>query len=564
MASALVLISGVLLNRLLSAAPSESHTDWNSSRRTIAAAVTAFLLVAYCLFLTKSRTAWGGALVGLATLIFLLITKSAGISPRRVIPIVVSGAIALSLLAGVAVAAGALDIEVLSEAPMSLRYRLEYWTSTWDVFLDQPLFGTGPGNFRDHYLRYKLPQSSEEIADPHQFILDVAANAGLIGLIGLAAVFAMLAKLAWSIARSRKDGMTSQNGPDNAPEVSAVDSCWKAVAIAASLTLVGEWLFSATVSWHVLSIGLLAIGIEKLLAVLQRKSASSIVADNLQLRIPPVAIVAALVTIFVHLSAAGGIAMPAVIGLIFALASVLSVDAERASAGNNQQAAVTVDDVANKEAATRLSDAPFSGVWLGTALFGGLAAVGCTMTAFVPVTQSASLLQIGDYEAVNGQPVRQVISLYNSAAAADPLSPEPHIRLTQVYLHQWKQTRDEQFFVRAIESAQQARALSPNNPQIAHEIGHAWLMRAAAERPNQQAAASAVAELQKALAMYPTQPAWTADTAQALALSGEADEAAALARRALEFDEINRAAGHADRYLPDERLAEIKRLADAS
>ena len=63
--------------------------------------------------------------------------------------------------------------------------------------------------------------------------------------------------------------------------------------------------------------------------------------------------------------------------------------------------------------------------------------------------------------------------------------------------------------------------------------------------------------------MYPTNPKWTAETAQALALAGDPLRAATAARRALELDEINRAAGHVDRYLPDDLLTDVQRIAAA-
>src|SRR4029079_4411509 len=71
----------------------------------------------------------------------------------------------------------------------SLRYRFEYWSSTWQMLQESTrnwLTGVGPGNFRQHYLQFKLPQSSEEIAAPHNLMLDVRANGGLLALAGLA------------------------------------------------------------------------------------------------------------------------------------------------------------------------------------------------------------------------------------------------------------------------------------------------------------------------------------------------------------------------------------------
>ena len=86
-----------------------------------------------------------------------------------------------------------LDREVLTQSTMSLRYRWEYWQGAWGVItggatsvwqaLSSPFFwwGVGPGNFGGPYLKYKLPQSSEEILDPHNLFLEVWATAGVLG-----------------------------------------------------------------------------------------------------------------------------------------------------------------------------------------------------------------------------------------------------------------------------------------------------------------------------------------------------------------------------------------------
>ena len=97
---------------------------------------------------------------------------------------------------------------------------------------------------------------------------------------------------------------------------------------------------------------------------------------------------------------------------------------------------------------------------------------------------------------------------------------------------------------------------------MAHELGFAWLVRAQnSSDDDKEAIAEAVTQLQNTLATYPTNPTWTAETAQALALAGDSQEAATMARRALELEKINRDAGHVDRYLPDELLTDIKRIA---
>ncbi len=566
MAVGLVLLAGTIGGLLLpdQTKHAPSKTFRSNNRNGMAVLGTALLLVTYCLVLTKSRSAWGGSIVGVGVLLSLVVMKSkSGASLKKLIPIIVVGTVVLSLLAGIAIATGALDVEVLTEMSKSLSYRLEYWTSTWDVILDHPLFGTGPGNFRDSYLRHKLPESSEEIADPHQFVLDVTANAGVVGLVGLLSFLAVIGLLSWKLCRQAETTSTTDSTSVNNSIVAWQPSVRTAIGCAAAVAFAGEWLFSGNLGWSILCVCFVAAMIDRVLTMALSPSSGSAENQN-ELRVPSVAVVAAVVALFVHLSAAGGIAMPAVIGIALAMAAVLNVDATKFSITDsisklpNEQPSATGDtDAASGEHFQ-------TGPWLAAALASGLAAVGCTTTAFSPVIRATSLQQLGDYDAINGQPARTVVSSYRSAAAADTLTPEPYLRLSQFYLHQWKQTRDDAFFDQSIEAAERARSLSPHSPHATHEIGYAWLVRASGTSPkDQNAVKAAVKELQKALEIYPTNPGWTAETAQALALAGDSTEAATVARRALELDEINRVAGHVDRYLPDDLLTDVKRIAAA-
>lgn len=564
MAIGVVLLTGTLLSLLLpnQAASKLSISSVLQNRIIISALTVAVLLVTYCLVLTKSRSAWGGTAVGLGTLIGLFVIRSkSGAASRKLLPILLAGAVIVSLLAGVAMATGALDVEVLTEASMSLSYRLEYWTSTWDVILDHPLFGTGPGNFRDNYLRHKLPQSSEEISDPHQFILDVTANAGLVGLVGLLAFLAIVAGLSWKLCRTAKDMSDVASATDSnllSPRVVRT-----AIGIAAAVTVSGEWLFSGSVAWAVLSVCLLAAVFGGLITIFLKRSSDSAASVNAQC-VPATAVMAAMVAVIVHLSAAGGIAMPAVIGVILSLATVILVDASQTSTGSIGESPQPDTQSKRSDESARLGEREQYGTWLAAALLSGLASVGCTMTAFSPVMQATAQLRLGDYEAISGKPARQAIKRYRDASKADTLSAEPYIRLSQAYLHQWQLTGDSSFFDQSIENAQKARTLSPRSPQVAHELGYAWLVRAHGTSPkDQHAIDSAVKELQNAFEMYPTNPTWAAETAQALALVGKSTKAAEMAHRALKLDDINRGAGHVDRYLPDELLADVKRIANS-
>src|SRR5262249_2918534 len=148
-------------------------------RETAGFGLYAFLaicvVVAVCLYLTRSRTAWLATGLGIAAAIavnwnlwqrarWLVISASA----------VAVLAVALLVLAAFCV----VHFGPLNNAAQSLLYRMEYWYSTDQLIVDSPLLGTGPGNFQEYYQTYKQPQASETVADPHNFILEIWATAG--------------------------------------------------------------------------------------------------------------------------------------------------------------------------------------------------------------------------------------------------------------------------------------------------------------------------------------------------------------------------------------------------
>ncbi len=174
-----------------------AHTSYRHDLPTWKLVTTCILLalMGSCLLLTKSRAGILAALTGSALIMVLqwrvLHTKFGRLS------IVAIGI--LSLVTGIAIRSGGLDVEMLSEAPKSLQYRIEYWQATWQLITNHLWFGCGLGNFQEYYLQYKLPQASEEIKDPHNFFLEVWANGGTPAMLALTT---MLILFFWSTCRS--------------------------------------------------------------------------------------------------------------------------------------------------------------------------------------------------------------------------------------------------------------------------------------------------------------------------------------------------------------------------
>lgn len=168
-------------------------TSFGRWRRLLVLGLIALPIVV-CLLLTKSRTAYVGAFVGLAALAWL---QRRALGARGWLVVATVASVAILALVALAYRAGQLDKQVLSEASKSLRYRWEYWVGTWGVLTEGTTWwsGLGPGNFAGAYLRHKLPVASESIKDPHNAWLEIWSSAGLPALIAFCVV------IGWALAK---------------------------------------------------------------------------------------------------------------------------------------------------------------------------------------------------------------------------------------------------------------------------------------------------------------------------------------------------------------------------
>jgi len=183
-------------------------TSWRTRELrwpTAAAVAMCCLIVGLCLLMTKSRTALLATAIGLVLLAFQGWRGGRRIDWR----IPVAGGVVFALLLAGAIAAGSLDRLVLSETLKSGLYRFQYWRSTLAMIADYPWFGCGPGNFQQYYTAYKLPEASETIADPHNFLLEVWATAGTPAAI---AFLLIVVVFACRLVRSGAEGEVSGFG----------------------------------------------------------------------------------------------------------------------------------------------------------------------------------------------------------------------------------------------------------------------------------------------------------------------------------------------------------------
>ena len=496
--------------------------------RALGGILTAMLL--YCLLLTKSRTAF----VGLACGLGLWCVANFGFrrSGGRRIWLGLAGATAIMVvLVVVAAATGGLDQWVVSESTKSLRYRFEYWTSTWQMLMDRPrnwLLGVGPGNFRQNYLPFKLPQSSEEIADPHNLVLDVWSNGGLLALAGVIGIgFAGLRPF-W-IAIKAGDSPSRRKG-DPQQTAFGVPPTW------------GDGILAGGLLGHLL-VWSLGLGAEETLGLLLAGWLLVVVACRPLFchASTPVVCAAAFAALFVHLLGAGGIGMPAISQMLLFL---LVLAALREAGGG------WTWNLSTRPARLVI-------VLVGLALF-----VGCWFTGWAPSLEVRSkvadgvdaLLEKGNYSKAEREFVH--------AADADRWSSIPYERLAELAYQRWLASDPERpdEFQRSVDWQQQAIARNPRHAGGWRMLGEIYIARF--KRTRQQADATAAAEaMRQVVILYPNHALSQSILAEALALEGRQDEARQAARRGLELDAINDRAGHIDKRLSQDRLKLMHELA---
>ena len=142
-------------------------------------------LTTYAIVLTGSRGATVGLAVGVLLFVGYLVIKKVcrakfpGLRLRRHYRTLALGVGGLVVAATLAVIGCGMRYDSLGVK--TLTYRWHYWVGSAGVFAEHPFFGVGPGNFKYHYAAHKLPEAVEEVANPHNSIVQMFTETGLLG-----------------------------------------------------------------------------------------------------------------------------------------------------------------------------------------------------------------------------------------------------------------------------------------------------------------------------------------------------------------------------------------------
>ncbi|WP_347242795.1 O-antigen ligase family protein [Thermogutta sp.] len=536
-----------------------------------------------CLVLTKSRSAYIALACGLAVLLATGISLRGKVARRMVIVIMVL----LALAFGVATATRGLDWQVLSEATKSLGYRWQYWQATTSMIADHPLLGCGPGNFRYAYTRYKLPEASEEISDPHNFLLEVVATGGIpAGAFFLLAIGLTL----WHLKHSRSAwGLSSSAGspPSSTVPLAGVsgktvfhsrDQLW---AIAMGWVLAwpaGYWL------------GLLSSAPQDLTFLLVGLPTAALVGLGLWPWIQagplvPGIVAAAIAAISINWLAAGGLTFPGVAGsfwLLWVLATDFPTDYSGKQPPTENQPSTRWSHRLQQLTAPEGFSVTLP-TWAGLAIlvFFGLVLAAFYITAYSPVLQARGLLS--QATVARRFSIDRAKQFCRLAAEADPWAFEPWMRLVELWqaegptppaktgesFHSKPEVADLTTFLqkanrpspqeRAKELDSYAAALLQRAPN--HHAA-SWILALAyqqlfRETNDRRALARAVSFARRAIELYPHQARYHAGLAELLRTIGDPDGAKKAAKTALWLHTIT---PHADRKLPDETVQFLEKL----
>ncbi len=485
------------------------------------------LLIAFCLLLTKSRTAYVGALAGLAVIALSMI-RARKSNTRRTLLILCSVVVATGGLVGLAAATGGLDRWVVAEAPKSLRYRLEYWQGTWDVIREHPLFGVGPGNFRNHYLQYKLPESSEEISDPHNLVLDVWVNGGILALtgLGLLGAFCLTNMFRKADSETTIEILKQQTPPQRTLVSHAENTSGRILIPIPAATTWGASTILILVSMLDMSVAMWGVTVAWCLAMP--------VCDRVVGRSPQKSMIflAGLVALSVHLLGAGGIAMPAISQTLLLLVALLI-------------------PIPPQEAQMSKRSAPL-GLSLAASVISLGLCIACWYYATRPVfLRDAAMAEVNEMQLHPGN-AELARRSFLAAAQSDPYSAAPWRKIAELEFGLWltEKTNDIEPLRTATKMLQKSLEKNPRSWRDFRTLGE-YHFQEFLRSHDQQAIVDAVSSLRQAVKLYPNQIETKARLAEALKAAGQIEEAHQEAAEALRLNEITEQAGHQDRVLPE-------------
>lgn len=473
-------------------------------------------VILFTLVLTHSRSGCIAVVCGLPILAIIRFGGTVEIRTklRLHLPLVgVCSAVVLILCVFLAFQGGFLDT-----AKRSLGFRFEYWRASLGMIRDNPVLGCGPGNFQQYYTQYKSPVSSEEILDPHNFLVELGAIAGIPCALLFIALLVFLAMKLFKNDQADEPPQivsSSKDIPKSGFEPGTI-----AIMFGGLIGLLLGFLITQFDEISIKSEGFLIcftcslISVGLLIPWLRSEATVS-----------PRVIGAAGFALLVNLLAAGGITYPNLV-IVFWLFSACI-----AGKPAPMKTATETEDVAVSS-----KNAGFVTTLVLIAVF-GLAAVLAYFYAYRPILDSKDALSRAQSERY----AEDYIKRLHEASRADPLSPEIRYSLFEAYMNYWDVNSPprEKMLTAALDAESEAARLSPKSATLRYGIARDLFIRFESGRNakgNEKLLDLAVKRLGEAVELYPNHALSRAAYAIALSAAGKTEEAAEQEIIALELD----------------------------
>ncbi|MDO8632375.1 MAG: O-antigen ligase family protein, partial [Phycisphaerales bacterium] len=405
----------------------------------------------------------------------------------------------------------------------SLTFRWQYWTTSAEMIADHPWTGVGRENFGRHYLQFKSIESPEEVSNPHNPLVQAAADWGVIGLIG---VVVMLIGGSWAAARPASRKTREGDGDELRKVAKAV--AW-AIGLLAIITLLRlpllgtsdpNFLFYSTMTvglcWI---IGFAVFGWSNSTVTSDLRSTGGQAASGTRVARGEsrgselnTAIGVGLFALLLHETINFALFVPATATTFFALLAVWLSGRELHESPK--------DLLAYR---SRMCWLILAGAIAATAIVG--------WGIVLPVSRAAGFMEIAKDASARPQtgPIEQhpTFRAFVTAAQADPLDPTPWIEKAR-----WLARAGGESSVRgAIESLRQGIVRDPFN--ASYQRAEAQLYLSLAETTHERGDYASAIEAEKAaLALYPGDPSGLVSLGDTLLAAGEALESDELLREA--------------------------------
>jgi O-antigen ligase len=493
-----------------------------TGRRMRLVAAACALPMAVALALTRSRSAWIAAIVGAGLLWFVASRKRPNQRRRTWLLAAVAGA-GIAVVGGLAVVRPSL----FEPAVRSFGFRLQYWQSTLAMIHDSPLWGCSPGNFGETYTAYKLPTALEEVKDPHNFALEIAASAGVPALLLFAAFLLMLIRRVVTPPGSGRNPGEFRYQGDGTRWI--LGGALAGIVLAMAVNRIFDFSPRA---FEMLAGAILAGAV---IAVLYRWINEG--------ELPPALMVIGVAVLLVALLAVGGMTFGGVAGTLWLLAALALNATDRPNAVRSLP-------------------------WGASLVF--LAAIGALFlaqhqTGYEPVLACNGAMGA----AINAQRDNKFDEQEKQlklAADGDPYAFEPWRYLAPMRLEQWKQggsagkPNARHLDEYAAATRDHLLRVNPRSAPAWLQVGLGWLDAYRAAPTQIELARTAAGDCQRAAELYPNSAYIRAKLAVALDAAGDAKGAKAAAQEALRLDDLM---PFAEAKLPSDVRKEAQRLASS-